>query len=253
MKEITIQVPDDCEVKIVKKENKFKKDDIITTKVGRFIAIYEKTDSCRDGSSYKVVYYSTLYNAETDKVIYLDGLRYGIGTERDCKKASDTEISILIAALKREAVKNLKARKVLKEIFNIDYEPIIRTYQDLIDNRVKLEGFYIDAISDVVSSKLLYTNANTTNRNIAASEKVAKSMLAMAMISQLMPYYGGEITDEEWEDSTNKYVIVKIRGDIYIDDDFIHKYHFLAFHTGEQRDDFLKYNEQLVKDYLMID
>lgn len=30
-------------------------------------------------------------------------------------------------------------------------------------------------------------------------------------------------------------------------------YHFLAFHTREQRDNFLKYNEQLVKDYLMID
>lgn len=30
-------------------------------------------------------------------------------------------------------------------------------------------------------------------------------------------------------------------------------YHFLAFHTAEQRDDFLKYNRQLVKDYLMID
>jgi len=30
-------------------------------------------------------------------------------------------------------------------------------------------------------------------------------------------------------------------------------YVFLAFHTGQQRDDFLKYNEQLVKDYLMIE
>lgn len=30
-------------------------------------------------------------------------------------------------------------------------------------------------------------------------------------------------------------------------------FEFLAFHTIEQRDEFLKYNEQLVKDYLMIE
>lgn len=30
-------------------------------------------------------------------------------------------------------------------------------------------------------------------------------------------------------------------------------YEFLAFHTAEQRDEFLKNNEQLVKDYLMIE
>lgn len=29
--------------------------------------------------------------------------------------------------------------------------------------------------------------------------------------------------------------------------------HFLSFHTQEQRDLFLKENEDLVKDYLMID
>lgn len=32
----------------------------------------------------------------------------------------------------------------------------------------------------------------------------------MAQISQLMPYYGGEITDEEWEDrSIRKYIIFR--------------------------------------------
>lgn len=49
-----------------------------------------------------------------------------------------------------------------------------------------------------------------------------------------------------------KYVIVK-RGTVIDTDKFCFLYSFLAFHTAEQRDEFLKYNEQLIKDYLMID
>ena len=78
-------------------------------------------------------------------------------------------------------------------------------------------------------------------------------MLAMAMISQLMPYYGGEITEEEWKNSKiNKYYINLYAGDIE-KGTWDSTYTFLAFHTPEQRDNFLKYNEKLVKDYLMID
>lgn len=41
-------------------------------------------------------------------------------------------------------------------------------------------------------------------------KKHAKSALAMAQISQLIPFYGGEITDEEWKDSDmKKYVITR--------------------------------------------
>lgn len=135
-------------------------------------------------------------------------------------------------------------------------EPVIRTYQDLIDNSIKIKvGYWIELNSNIHKTCDFIFDSNK-NRNVAASEKVAKSMLAMAMISQLMPYYGGEITDEEWEDtSINKFTIE--RDYTYID--CIHTdlnktiYHFLAFHTAEQRDEFLKYNEQLVKDYLMID
>lgn len=129
-------------------------------------------------------------------------------------------------------------------------EPVIRTYQDLINNKIELKGSYITNQSDIMS---VCGRAFERNKLIAKSEKVAKSMLAMAIISQLMPYYGGAITDTEWENCENaKYIIVsyknKIATKIYTD-----CYHyFLAFHTSEQRDEFLKYNEQLVKDYLML-
>lgn len=132
-------------------------------------------------------------------------------------------------------------------------EPVIRTYQDLIDNAVKIKvGYWIELNSNIHKTYNFTINSEE-DKNIAASEKVAKSMLAMAMISQLMAYYGGEITDEEWENiSIMKYSFLtrngKIIGFITAADKC-----FLAFHSLKQRDEFLKYNEQLVKDYLMID
>lgn len=94
--------------------------------------------------------------------------------------------------------------------------------------------------------------ANGENKNVFLTEKHAKSALAMAQISQLMPYYGGEITGEEWENSSRKYIIDKYGGRINITF-HTNAYYFLAFHTAEQGDEFLKNNEQLVKDYLMIE
>lgn len=129
-------------------------------------------------------------------------------------------------------------------------KPVIRTYQDLIDNKVELSGFYITNQSDIFSVKGMALNFN---RLISSSEKVAKSMLAMAMISQLMPYYGGKITKKEWNNKNiDKYCLINIENNIEEYTIFRRKC-FLAFHTKNQRDEFLKYNEQLVKDYLMID
>lgn len=95
--------------------------------------------------------------------------------------------------------------------------------------------------------------ANGENKNIFLTEKHAKSALAMAQISQLIPFYGGEITDEEWKDSDmKKYVITRDGNEIRSVANYT-RHEFLAFHTSEQRDEFLKNNEQLVKDYLMIE
>ena len=132
---------------------------------------------------------------------------------------------------------------------------IVKTYQDLIDSKIKISGYWINGKSDVRNYNTEVT-ASVITKDIAFSEKVAKSMLAMAMISQLMPYYGGEITSEEWRDvKIDKYTIERntIRDSQIGYDTHQYWYHFLAFHTKEQRDKFFKYNEQLVKDYLMID
>jgi hypothetical protein len=64
--------------------------------------------------------------------------------------------------------------------------------------------------------------------------------------------FGGVITDEEWESTDYKYAIYKACNNIK-KMDVIREYHFLAFHTVDQRDLFLEKYRDLVKEYLMID
>ena len=122
------------------------------------------------------------------------------------------------------------------------------------DEKAYGEGWYIGAYSNILHDDFPLNDAR--NRNVFATEKQAKSALAMARISQLMAHderYGGVVTDDEWSnDSIRKYVLNRGHGHIYMDV-FLTNYHFLAFHTDEQADLFLSENEQLVKDYLMIE
>ena len=129
-------------------------------------------------------------------------------------------------------------------------ESVIRTYQDLINAEKSIKGYYLGTNGELISYA---TTDSEFCTNVAASEKVAKSMLAMATISQLMPYYGGEITDEEWNSNILKYVIERDVDKNIVVNIYRGIYYYLAFHTAEQRDNFLKWNLDLVKDYLMIE
>ncbi len=115
-------------------------------------------------------------------------------------------------------------------------------------------GYFIDNNSKIREVKG-YIN-DDRNYNVFATEKQAKSSLAMARISQIMANdkrFGGAITDEEWKNyKVDKYTIVRKydKYDLYIS--YV-SYFFLAFHTREQRSLFIEENEDLIKDYLMID
>lgn len=123
----------------------------------------------------------------------------------------------------------------------------IKTWDDLVNSNNK--GFFLDSFSDICES----TINGYEDGNVAASEKHCKAMLAMAKISQLMPYYGGVITNEEWDDrDIFKYIITRIQNGISTESTR-YRNSLLAFHTSGQRYEFLKNNEQLVKDYLMIE
>lgn len=115
-----------------------------------------------------------------------------------------------------------------------------------------ISGIYIDS-----SSKLITAHGclrDYMDKNLFYSEKHAKASLALAQISQLMPYYGGEVTDEEWKNDEWKYCVLIDKFGIYYHTAVKVKY-LVAFHTKEQRDRFLSFpeNVQLVKDFYMID
>jgi hypothetical protein len=133
----------------------------------------------------------------------------------------------------------------------IKFKPITKSWRD--DYSKSISGYVID-INSIIYKRNNVTNGSS-NYNLFASKKQAKSALAMAQISQIMANderFGGIITDEEWKLNTiTKYTIG--RGDGEISKGY-HSflYSFLAFHTYEQRELFLKENEDLVRDYLML-
>ena len=119
------------------------------------------------------------------------------------------------------------------------------------DNEYKtISGYYTHTDSCITYSE---DHSNTKeNYNLFATEKQAKSALAMAQISQIMANderFGGVVTDEEWIDKS-WYSIIRINNDLKISTRFC--YELLAFHTKKQADLFLEENRDLVKDYYMM-
>lgn len=94
------------------------------------------------------------------------------------------------------------------------------------------------------------------NYDTFATKKQAKSALAMARISQIMANdkrFGGAVTDEEWNNAEYIKYSIRRHKNICIKDICGTFYQFLAFHTREQRNLFMKENMDLIKDYLMMD
>lgn len=119
------------------------------------------------------------------------------------------------------------------------------------DNQnVNVNGYFIDNDSKIIN----HSGWNIDiNYNVFATKKQAKAALAMARISQIMANderFGGTITDEEWN-YNNKYIIIRRGDNLGIETRYCYEY--LAFHTNEQAELFLKENEDLIKDYYMID
>lgn len=117
-----------------------------------------------------------------------------------------------------------------------------------------ISGFYVADNSDIRSLGCVCNHG--VNKNLFATKKQAKSMLAMAQLSQIIQNderFGGPITDEEWNQSeVHKYCLIRFKNTIR-KDVLWGCYHFLAFHTKEQLDLFLKENEDLIRQYYMLD
>jgi len=135
----------------------------------------------------------------------------------------------------------------------IKFKPVVKRWRD--DEYAELNGFYVH--SGYSEVKEIKKSRNVHNcKCIFATEKQAKSALAMAQISQIMvndKRFGGIITGEEWRNGNKIKICIKRSVNQIICKEAWEVFHFLAFHTKDQCDLFLKENKDLVKDYLMID
>lgn len=157
-------------------------------------------------------------------------------------------------------MENKELKIIPPEGYEIDRE---NSTLECIKFKKKPNGWRNDPDAIISGYYLLYgtvrfvtgTDNIPRSHDVFATEKQAKSALAMAQISQIMANderFGGVVTDEEWKNLKDKFIIIKFNSQIYFNA-CTTAYHFLAFHTKVQRDLFLEENEDLVKDYLMID
>lgn len=127
---------------------------------------------------------------------------------------------------------------------------------DINNSDKQVLGYYYSSINHAIVESTPYPLKDyKLTRHYSASEKVARSNMAKNRISHILKYdkrFGGEITDEEWKNGCiDKYVILRMGHKI---DTCCNSstYRYLAFHTAEQRDLFLKEYEGLIKDYFML-
>lgn len=149
--------------------------------------------------------------------------------------------------------KNTDKVKTLEELFgeeNLKPKLQIKTWEDV----VKQTGYSIKddfvILPDGSGDDCIWYQSSQTNI------KVVKKVISTFKIAKLIELgYGGMITNEEWQNLTiPKYVIqVYTDGLNNLEYDVVYgdKY-FIAFRTKELREEFIKHNEQLCKDYYMI-
>lgn len=119
----------------------------------------------------------------------------------------------------------------------------INCWEDLKE----ISGYGITTENDIVHwSKL---SVIKDNKNVFHDVKYAESALALAQISQLLPYYDSNVN---WDNESEcKFCIYRENSYITIDT-YYGDYKLLAFKSKEEAERFLKYNEQLVKAYFML-
>lgn len=162
--------------------------------------------------------------------LFENGITLDVNIERDSEK----EILETIRKLTNERLEELKKHLIWEELEEVS-------------------GCCINLCSEI--GKYDTWRATKGNQNIFINEQHAKSALAMAKISQLMPYYGGIVTDKEWKNSDlKKYGICREAGEIAYAI-YYNRWHPIVFHTEEQRAAFTNREEnvRLVKEYFMID
>ena len=103
---------------------------------------------------------------------------------------------------------------------------------------------------DIIGVNCFYTHSPGT----LYKSPIEKAAIAFIKIHQLIKVgYGGNVTNEEWNNHEIKYVI-NYANNTFVINSVVTTRNHLAFHTLEQAEEFLSYveNLQLLKDYYMV-
>jgi len=168
--------------------------------------------------------------------------------------------------MKKYVIKNIDNGITITPLEGYEIDKENSTFDKIIFKRIDtwrhsnlpITGFYVTTFGDIEEVKETDNVVfDKDGYNVCATEKQAKAIFAFSQITQIIandPRFGGAITDEEWRDiGTQKYAIYKhVFSNILICTS-TNSYKFLAFHTEEQCKLFLKENEDLVRQYYMLD
>ena len=114
---------------------------------------------------------------------------------------------------------------------------------------------YRPSIEGTVQCCTNFQEGGDSSHLIFSTKKEAESALAMAQISQIIANdkrFGGPITEQEWVLDGEKYCLVGRNNHVVDYESSGNWNYFLAFHTKEQRKLFFEENEDLVKQFLMV-
>ena len=123
------------------------------------------------------------------------------------------------------------------------------------ENIGKFAGYYINPNSLIVDCGFTYDSSMSFNRYIAASKKVAKGMLAMAKLSQVLKKWYTPFTESELRDpfvlkwgfdyDGEKLIVVRFCP-------VVSNINLLVFRTESDALEFLENNRELIKQYCML-
>ena len=118
------------------------------------------------------------------------------------------------------------------------------------DDLKELRGYCINDSSDI--EKVFTYTVSDSNKNIFLTEKQAKSALALAQITQILPWYGGYT---EYNDNSDNYFIMYDLKDreflVGIETSYIAQMFYFDSQKGAEH--FIENNEELLRQFFIID
>ena len=126
-----------------------------------------------------------------------------------------------------------------KIVFREIKKTLPKTWEELGN----IKGYYLTGLCDV--TEVLDSTPLNKNRNIFATEELAKASITMAQLSQLREVYR-DGWKPNWKDGEDKYIICFYRDTIR-ECLAVYSHFFLSFQSEEIRDEFLKNFRDLIE------